>query len=125
MGERKATASIAAILFLAGALNASAEQDSPQLQQTKAPTTQEPAQDEQNRAAVPATSSEPAIKDKDIWEGTGYFQPFRRMPRFVVSDQKRLWTSPFHMTRQDVKYWAIFGAATGVLIGFDEQIHNN
>ena len=41
--------------------------------------------------------------------------------RSVVLDQKRIWTSPFHMTRQDAKWWLIFGAVTGALIATDHR----
>ena len=52
------------------------------------------------------------IKNKDLWERTGYFHPFVRMPRYILDDQKSIWTSPFHTAKSDLKYWAIFGAAT-------------
>jgi membrane-associated phospholipid phosphatase len=68
---------------------------------------------------------EEAIKNKDLFEASGYFHPFRRMPRFVMADQKKIWTSPFHTSKSDAKYWAIFGGATGALIAFDEQIQKN
>jgi len=47
------------------------------------------------------------------------------MPKFVLVDQKRIWTSPFHTSKKDAKWWAIFGGATGVLIAFDERIQRN
>ena len=47
------------------------------------------------------------------------------MLRFVVVDQKNIWTSPFHTSAADAKYWAIFGGATGLLIPFDERIQRN
>ena len=43
----------------------------------------------------------------------------------MVVDQKAIWTSPFHTSKKDAKYWAIFGGATGLLIAFDEQIQQN
>ena len=61
-----------------------------------------------------------AIKNKDLWEKTGYFHPFLRMPRYVWEDQKAIWTSPFHTAKRDIKYWVIFGAATGALIATDK-----
>jgi membrane-associated phospholipid phosphatase len=60
------------------------------------------------------------IKNKDLWEGTGYFHPFGRMPRYVLSDQVKIWTSPFRTGKSDAKWWAIFGGATGVLIATDK-----
>lgn len=61
-----------------------------------------------------------AIKNKDLWEKTGYLHPFRRMPKYILQDQKAIWTSPFHTARSDAKWWAIFGAATGALIATDK-----
>jgi len=37
----------------------------------------------------------------------------------VIHDQKQIWTSPFRMTRQNAKWWLIFGGITGVLIATD------
>jgi membrane-associated phospholipid phosphatase len=37
------------------------------------------------------------------------------------SDQKELWTSPFHMRRADAKWWIIFGGATATLIATDQR----
>jgi hypothetical protein len=39
----------------------------------------------------------------------------------ILHDQKQLWTSPFRMKSRDVKWWLIFGAATGVLIATDHR----
>jgi membrane-associated phospholipid phosphatase len=60
------------------------------------------------------------IKDKDLWEKTGWVHPFRRMPAYVAHDQKAIWTSPFHTAKSDIKWWAIFGTATAALIATDQ-----
>jgi len=60
------------------------------------------------------------LKNKDFWEGTGYFHPFVRMPRYVLSDQAKIWTSPFHTTKSDAKWWAILGGTSAVLIATDK-----
>jgi hypothetical protein len=39
----------------------------------------------------------------------------------IVVDQKQLWTSPFRATRQNAKWWALFGAATGALLATDRR----
>jgi membrane-associated phospholipid phosphatase len=64
----------------------------------------------------------PAIKNKDLYEGTGYLHPFVRMPLYVLRDQKDIWTSPFHSSRRDIKWWALFGGATVGLIAADKSI---
>lgn len=79
-------------------------------------------QGSENRSALAVKPGEPSIKDKDLFEKTGVWHPLTRLPRFVISDQKRIWTSPFHTSKQDIKYWVIFGGATGALIAFDEKI---
>ncbi len=45
----------------------------------------------------------------------------RKFFRNILLDQKAIWTSPFHMKRSDVKYWVLFGAATGALIATDHR----
>jgi membrane-associated phospholipid phosphatase len=39
----------------------------------------------------------------------------------IAQDQKRIWTSPFRMTREDAKWWLMFGAVTGALIATDHS----
>jgi hypothetical protein len=66
------------------------------------------------------------IKDKDLWEKTGIIHPFRRMPRYILDDQKAIWTSPFHTHKSDIKWWAIFGGATAALVATDHlTVENN
>ncbi len=76
----------------------------------------------QNRSVLGVGPGTQAIKDTDLFEKTGYWHPFVRMPRFVLVDQKRIWTSPFHTSRNDAKWWLIFGAATAGLIAADQHI---
>lgn len=61
----------------------------------------------------------PVLKQKDIWNEKGIFHPFVRMPKYVLQDQKAIWTSPIHTARADVKYWVIFGAATAAFVSTD------
>lgn len=64
----------------------------------------------------------PVLKNKDLYDQTGFLHPFVRMPRYVLLDQKAIWTSPFHTSKQDLKWWLIFGGATGALIAADKSI---
>jgi membrane-associated phospholipid phosphatase len=88
-------------------------------QQTKPPDqpTQPP---EAQRIVLEVKPGEQAIKNKDLWDRTGYFHPFLRMPEFILRDQGLIWASPFHTRKQDTKWWVIFGTATGVLIATDK-----
>ena len=90
----------------------------PKPQEQQAPP-QEPTA---NRSAISVKRGGEAIKHKDLWEASGIFHPFVRMPRYILQDQKAIWTSPFHTKKQDIKYWVIFGTATGTLIALDKHI---
>jgi membrane-associated phospholipid phosphatase len=96
-----------------------AQAQPPAQEQTK------PSDDNQQGAAqrstLEVTPGSPVIKQKDLWEGTGYLHPFTRMPKYILQDQKAIWTSPFHTAKKDAKFWAIFGAATAVLIATDRR----
>jgi membrane-associated phospholipid phosphatase len=63
-----------------------------------------------------------ALKDKDFYVESGYLHPFRRMTRFVLVDQKKIWTSPFHTSKEDLKWWVILGGATAGLVAADKHI---
>ena len=55
-----------------------------------------------------------------MWEGSGYLHPFVRMPRYILQDQKAIWTSPFHTSKNNAKFWVIFGGASVGLIASDK-----
>ena len=66
--------------------------------QTPAPgeTPQNPVPPEsQSRSALGVGRRTEAIKEKDLYERSGFLHPFRRMPKFALIDEKRIWTSPF------------------------------
>jgi membrane-associated phospholipid phosphatase len=86
-----------------------------------------PADDQQGaqRSAVDVKPGPPVIKQKDLWDQSGYLHPFTRMPRYILQDQKKIWTSPFHTSKEDAKFWAIFGGATAALIATDRHIVNH
>jgi membrane-associated phospholipid phosphatase len=104
-------------------------------------TTQNVAQDQDQSAPPQPQTSTPqqanrsaplgikpgteALQNKDFYQNDGYLHPFRRMARFVAKDEERIWTSPFHTKKSDIKYWAIFGGATATLIAFDARIQRN
>jgi membrane-associated phospholipid phosphatase len=80
---------------------------------------QNPADDKQY-STLEVQPGSPVIKQKDLYDATGYFHPFVRMPKYVLQDQKALWTSPFHTAKSNAKWWAIFGGAAAVLIATDQ-----
>jgi len=108
---------------------ASASQDDTPGLISQAPTPGETPQNpvppvSQNRSVLGVGRGTEAIKEKDLYERSGFLHPFRRMPKFALVDEKRIWTSPFHTRRSDIKWWAIFGGATAALIAADQHIEN-
>ena len=94
--------------------------------QSTPPATAQPAapqvQEDRNRSTLEVKPGGEAIKNKDFYQRTGYFHPFVRMPKYLLYDQKAIWTSPFHTAKSDIKWWLIFGAATGGLIAADKTL---
>jgi membrane-associated phospholipid phosphatase len=80
------------------------------------------AQNPPDPTAIHVKPGAQVLKDKDLWEKTGYLHPFKRMPKYVWQDQKAIWSSPFHTAKPDAKWWAIFGGATGALIAADKHL---
>jgi len=95
--------------------------DQPPLEERAKPddAAQKKSEGEAQRSTLGVKPGPPVIKQKDMWDETGFFHPFVRMPKYVLQDQKAIWTSPIHTTKADVKYWVIFGAATGALVATD------
>ena len=62
------------------------------------------AQDSAKRSTLDVEPGSPAIKQKDLWDGTGYFHPFLRMPKYILQDQKAIWSSPFHTIKKDATF---------------------
>ena len=91
--------------------------------QTQAQTPQQGAERKETpNSAIAVKPGGAVIKPKDYSGGTGIFHPFGRMPKYVLYDQKAIWTSPFHTRKQDIKYWAIFGGAAAAFIAADKSI---
>ena len=73
----------------------------------------------QNEPLIEVKPGPEVIKNKDISDDTGIVHPFKRMPRYILHDQKAIWTSPFHTAKSDIKWWAIFGGVTAAAIATD------
>ena len=78
-----------------------------------------------DRSVVKPKPGQEAIKPQDYHDSTGYWHPFERMGRYFLYDQKAIWTSPFHTSKKDSKWWVIFGGATGALIATDKYVSKN
>jgi membrane-associated phospholipid phosphatase len=83
------------------------------------------AKNKPQQSVLEVKAGEEAVKNTDLYQKTGYWHPFTRMPRFILRDQKNIWTSPFHTTNRDAKWWVIFGGATGALIATDKYVSRN
>jgi membrane-associated phospholipid phosphatase len=85
------------------------------------PAVQDNQQGTAQRSTIDVKPGSPVIKQKDLWDGSGYLHPFTRMPKYIWQDQKAIWTSPFHTAKKDIKLWVIFGAATAALVATDRH----
>ena len=89
-----------------------------------APSEEQKPPADQDRSVLGVRPGTEAIKDKDLYEASGFLHPFRRMPKFTLVDQRRIWLSPFHTKRENIKWWIIFGGATAALVAADQHIEN-
>jgi membrane-associated phospholipid phosphatase len=113
-----------AVFFLAATMAAAgqeASENNPTIEDQTPAATQQPGTQEAHRSTLEVKPGQQVIKPKDLWDDTGYFHPFVRMPKYIWQDQKAIWSSPFHTAKSDVKWWLIFGAVTGGLIASDKS----
>jgi hypothetical protein len=108
------------VLFL---LPAFAQTDSPPVTQDKPPANA--AGESADKSVIKPAPGGEAIKPKDYSDSSGYVHPFTRMGQDVLSDQKSIFTSPFHTSKRQVKWWIVFGGATGALVASDKYVSRN
>src|SRR5690242_20073845 len=102
------------VLFVAVALSfpaiAQDSEQTPQVEQTQQGEPVAIAQDTQSQNVTPAP---PLHKENPPEpEGHGTRLRWQDIPRNLLHDQKAVFTSPFHIDRENAKYWAILGGAT-------------
>lgn len=102
------------------AATAFSQQANPEKSSSPEPSAPSSAEGRSDRSVVHVQPGPEAIKNKDLWEKTGYFHPFLRMPKYILQDQKAIWTSPFHTAKSDVKWWIIFGTVEAALLATDK-----
>jgi hypothetical protein len=56
---------------------------------------------EASRSTLEVAPGKPGINSSKVERKP--ISPWKRVPGFVLSDQKSIWTSPFHTSKQDVK----------------------
>jgi membrane-associated phospholipid phosphatase len=111
------------VLTLSSAIaQAPADDENNQTAQNQPPTASAQAtKNEAQRSALGVEPGPEVIKPKDLYDATGYLHPFVRMPKYVLHDQAAIWTSPFHTSKKDAIWWAVFGGATAALIASDKS----
>ncbi len=87
-----------------------------------------PAQEAQDipQEAAAADAAPMDSRDRIFYPGdTERWKPLAgKLLGNTLLDQKEIWTSPFHMRRQDVKWWVGIAGVTAVLIATDHRTIN-
>jgi membrane-associated phospholipid phosphatase len=97
------------------------------------PATLAPAED--NFPDSPDTAAAPArglpnpfqdSRDRIFYPGdTERIKPLgTKLLSNILLDQKEIWTSPFHMNKQNAMWWALFGGGTAAMIATDHRTIN-
>ena len=73
---------------------------------------------EASRSTLEIDPGKPTLKTPEIQRNKP-LSPFKRLPKYILHDQKHIWTSPFHTSKSDAKWWVIFGTTTAALVATD------
>src|SRR5439155_8919512 len=95
-------------------------EQTPQVEQTQQGEPVAIAQDTESQNVTPAQRIHKENPPEPERHGTRLH--WEDIPKNVLHDEKAIFTSPFHINRENAKYWAVLGGATAVLIGFDQKI---
>lgn len=74
------------------------------------------------------TTSESRLHSKETPpepEAHGTRLRWRDIPKNLWQDEKAIFSSPFHINRENARWWMFFGGATATLIASDQKITNN
>jgi membrane-associated phospholipid phosphatase len=91
------------------------------------PETQEQNQQQQQQASDEQTKTPPPQKPEEIIrpaETASTPSTARKILSNFWSDQKGMWSSPFHMNRSNAKWWGVFGLTTAALVATDRTVEN-
>jgi len=58
-------------------------------------------------------------------EAHGARLQWKDLPRSIWSDQKAIWSSPFHINRDNAKWWVLFAGGTAALIATDKKVNQH
>jgi membrane-associated phospholipid phosphatase len=91
-------------------------------------TASSPQYENATAGSVSQSESEPALdrRDRIFYPGdTERLKPLgRKLLLNILLDQEEIFTSPFHMNRQNAKWWLLSAATTAGLIAADHRIAN-
>jgi membrane-associated phospholipid phosphatase len=107
-------------LFLCSGIAAFADDEEQQTQQDE--QTQQAHADSQAKQPPAAQNPDQIVRPSETASPPS---TARRILTNVWSDQKAMWTSPFHTKPEDRKWWGLFGLGTAALIAGDQHISNS
>jgi membrane-associated phospholipid phosphatase len=73
---------------------------------------------------IATAQDEPKTENPQEPESHGTRLRWQDIPKNVLHDQVNIFTSPFHINRDNAKLWVGFGAATAALIATDRKFSN-
>ena len=80
-------------------------------------------QDTQQNQSGSAAEQKPAQNENPPEpESHGTRLHWQDIPRNLLHDEKAIFTSPFHINRDNAKWWILFGTATAALIATDKKV---
>src|SRR5215831_19084744 len=95
------------------------------VQTASEPALEQPLQDQP--APNAQTTPEPSAQKKENPsepEAHGTRLKWQDIPKNVLHDQGAIFTSPFHINRDNARWWLLLGGATASLIASDQKITN-
>jgi membrane-associated phospholipid phosphatase len=110
------------VVFLALSPGAMAQDE---IQQDSPPTPIAQATPSSPAPPVSQEAEQKAPENPPEPESHGTRLRWQDIPKNVLHDQIAIFTSPFHIHRDNAKLWIGFGGATAALIALDQKVSNN
>ena len=114
------------IIWVALASSSSGFAQDPQTPPADQDTEKQAVVDQTAQAARPAEQAPVQEPDQVVRpiETARTPSTIRKIFTNFAHDQKGIWTSPFHIDRENAKWWALLGGGTAALIAADENLSN-
>src|SRR5262245_18579941 len=81
--------------------------------------------DGQQQAQSIPDQQQPKSENPAEPEAHGTRLRWQDIPKNVFHDEKAIFTSPFHINRDNARWWLLFGGTTAALIASDQKITNS